>query len=70
MRNTVSSQAGRAILRRANLEIFECPLHLEGGSIHTDGEGYEFHFLSHLAPTAPLSGCEREHDAGRLTDRY
>ncbi len=32
-------QAGRALLRRSELEIFECPLHLEGGSIHTDGEG-------------------------------
>ena len=33
------AQAGRALLRRSELEIFECPLHLEGGSIHTDGEG-------------------------------
>jgi agmatine deiminase len=33
------AEAGRALLRRSDLEIFECPLHLEGGSIHTDGEG-------------------------------
>jgi agmatine deiminase len=35
----LDTQAGRALLRRSELEIFECPLHLEGGSIHTDGEG-------------------------------
>lgn len=39
-------QAGRALLRRAELEIFECPLHLEGGSIHSDGEGCTFLPLS------------------------
>lgn len=31
--------AGRAILDWAGLKAFECPLHLEGGSIHSDGQG-------------------------------
>ena len=31
--------AGRAILEHYNLPVFECPLHLEGGSIHSDGQG-------------------------------
>ncbi len=31
--------AGKLILERAGLEVFHSPLHLEGGSIHTDGEG-------------------------------
>lgn len=31
--------AGKLILERADLEVFHSPLHLEGGSIHTDGEG-------------------------------
>ena len=32
--------AGKLILERAGLEVFHSLLHLEGGSIHTDGEGY------------------------------
>ena len=32
-------EAGRALLQHYGLEVFECPLHLEGGSIHSDGEG-------------------------------
>jgi agmatine deiminase len=32
-------EAGRAILQHYDLPVFECPLHLEGGSIHSDGEG-------------------------------
>lgn len=32
-------EAGRAILQVNDLPVFECPLHLEGGSIHSDGEG-------------------------------
>jgi agmatine deiminase len=32
-------EAGRAILKVNDLPVFECPLHLEGGSIHSDGEG-------------------------------
>ncbi len=31
--------AGRAALQMAGLEVFESALHLEGGSIHVDGEG-------------------------------
>ena len=31
--------AGRKILQHHDLEVFECTLRLEGGSIHTDGEG-------------------------------
>lgn len=31
--------AGRTALELAGLEVFECALHLEGGSIHVDGEG-------------------------------
>jgi agmatine deiminase len=31
--------AGRAVLEHYDLPVFECPLHLEGGSIHSDGEG-------------------------------
>jgi agmatine deiminase len=32
-------EAGRAVLEANGLPVFECPLHLEGGSIHSDGEG-------------------------------
>ena len=32
--------AGKLILERSGLEVFHSVLHLEGGSIHTDGEGY------------------------------
>ncbi len=31
--------AGRMILEHYDLPVFECPLHLEGGSIHSDGQG-------------------------------
>jgi agmatine deiminase len=31
--------AGRLVLEHYDLPVFECPLHLEGGSIHSDGEG-------------------------------
>ncbi|KIY93486.1 agmatine deiminase [Monoraphidium neglectum] len=31
--------AGRAVLEHYGLPVFECPLHLEGGSIHSDGQG-------------------------------
>jgi agmatine deiminase len=31
--------AGRKLLEINNLPVFECPIHLEGGSIHSDGEG-------------------------------
>ncbi|KAG2430345.1 hypothetical protein HYH02_013709 [Chlamydomonas schloesseri] len=31
--------AGRAVLDWAGIKAFECPLHLEGGSIHSDGQG-------------------------------
>lgn len=31
--------AGRAVLEHYDLPVFECPLHLEGGSIHSDGQG-------------------------------
>ena len=31
--------AGRTALQLAGLEVFESALHLEGGSIHVDGEG-------------------------------
>ena len=37
---TKDSAAGRLILQHHGLEVFESSLHLEGGSIHTDGEGY------------------------------
>ena len=36
---TKDNAAGRKILQHHGLEVFEAPLHLEGGSIHTDGEG-------------------------------
>lgn len=39
---TKDNAAGRLILQHHGLEVFESPLHLEGGSIHTDGEGYVF----------------------------
>ena len=32
-------EAGRAILEQYGHAVFESPLHLEGGSIHSDGEG-------------------------------
>jgi agmatine deiminase len=32
-------RAGRAVLEQYDLPVFECPLHLEGGSIHSDGQG-------------------------------
>ncbi|KAG0565668.1 hypothetical protein M758_7G005500 [Ceratodon purpureus] len=31
--------AGRALLEMNGLEVFEAPIHLEGGSIHSDGQG-------------------------------
>ncbi|PNH01389.1 Agmatine deiminase [Tetrabaena socialis] len=31
--------AGRGVLDWAGLKAFECPMHLEGGSIHSDGQG-------------------------------
>ena len=31
--------AGRALLTTNGLPVFEAPLHLEGGSIHSDGQG-------------------------------
>ncbi len=31
--------AGRKVLEINGLPVFEAPLHLEGGSIHSDGEG-------------------------------
>ena len=36
---TKDNAAGRKILQHHGLEVFEAPIHLEGGSIHTDGEG-------------------------------
>ncbi|CAL8460755.1 g286 [Coccomyxa elongata] len=32
-------EAGRALLTSNGLPVFEAPLHLEGGSIHSDGQG-------------------------------
>ena len=32
--------AGRKILEMNNLQVFEAPIHIEGGSIHSDGQGY------------------------------
>ena len=32
-------EAGRALLSSNGLSVFEAPLHLEGGSIHSDGQG-------------------------------
>jgi agmatine deiminase len=31
--------AGRKLLEMNNLQVFEAPIHLEGGSIHSDGQG-------------------------------
>eukprot|EP00775_Hariotina_reticulata_P010757 gene10757-10913_t len=31
--------AGRMVLEQYDLPVFECPIHLEGGSIHSDGQG-------------------------------
>lgn len=31
--------AGRKLLEHHGLEVFEAPIHIEGGSIHSDGEG-------------------------------
>ncbi len=36
---TKDNAAGRKILQHHGLQVFEAPIHLEGGSIHTDGEG-------------------------------
>ncbi len=36
---TKDNAAGRKILQHHGLQVFESPIHLEGGSIHTDGEG-------------------------------
>ncbi len=36
---TKDNAAGRKILQHHDLEVFESPLHLEGGSIHSDGQG-------------------------------
>lgn len=37
--HTKDYHAGRKVLEVNNLRVFECPLHLEGGSIHSDGQG-------------------------------
>ena len=51
--------AGKLILERAGLEVFHSPLHLEGGSIHTDGEGC-VKWLSRTIPTvSSLLPCSR-----------
>lgn len=42
--------AGKLILERAGLEVFHSPLHLEGGSIHTDGEGCVRHLKPYTLP--------------------
>jgi len=42
--------AGRKILQHHDLEVFESPLHLEGGSIHSDGQGCVLSNLPHLFP--------------------
>jgi agmatine deiminase len=33
------NKAGRSVLEMNDLRVFECPLHVEGGSIHSDGDG-------------------------------
>ena len=33
-------EAGQKLLQRHNLEVFEAPIHIEGGSIHSDGQGW------------------------------
>ncbi len=48
--------AGKLILERAGLEVFHSPLHLEGGSIHTDGEGC-VPFLLGVCLTCPDHEC-------------
>ena len=35
--------AGRRLLELAGLQVFEAPMHVEGGSIHSDGQGCEVH---------------------------
>ena len=47
--------AGKLILERAGLEVFHSPLHLEGGSIHTDGEGC---VSRHRPAYSDQSACE------------
>ena len=50
--------AGRRILQHHDMEFFECNLHLEGGSIHTDGEGYLRSLLTFPFPFQSLFCCQ------------
>ena len=50
--------AGRKILQHHDLQVFESTLRLEGGSIHTDGQGCVLtHFSCCLFPNVLLSCC-------------
>ena len=35
----VDYDAGRTLVERCGARVFEAPIHIEGGSIHSDGEG-------------------------------
>ena len=47
-------EAGRALLTSNGLPVFEAPIHLEGGSIHSDGQGTMVSPVS--APTQQIFG--------------
>jgi hypothetical protein len=47
---TKDNAAGRLALQMAGLDVYESPLHLEGGSIHADGEGCAPYFLFCFSP--------------------
>ncbi len=35
----VDYEAGRKLIEATGTHVFEAPIHIEGGSIHSDGEG-------------------------------
>lgn len=36
---SVDYDAGRKLIEHTGSRVFEAPIHIEGGSIHSDGEG-------------------------------
>ena len=41
--------AGRKALEMKDLQVFEAPIHIEGGSIHSDGQGWDIFRRSGVA---------------------
>ena len=52
-------EAGRRLLSDNGLPVFEAPIHLEGGSIHSDGQG------TMVVTEECLLDPSRNHDLGK-----